>query len=681
MTQQQTLDPNTLDAVRQMIGLARGGRLVEARSVGRKALPDVDKPELIHALLGRMACESDDFDDGISHLRQALLALPDEISVQCDLAAALIHVGAFADALDVASVARMKADPSLQIARFRGFAAQQLEAFADAVEAYSYVVAAAPDDAGTWNNLGNAQAALGLHDEAIASLRKAVELDPDSPPNRVNLANTMSGAGQMAAALDELKLAIVRFPNDFQLQYTLGQLAADAGDIDLAVASLQRASELDPQNADVLAKLGQQMAAGWDMTGAANAFERAMAIQPQLATPYLGLALVREHENDTDGLNKVLGDARLAKIDPGAASFIEALAHRREKRWAEGLAAAEAANADYDATRRAQLIGEFNDRLNHPAEAFSAFEEMNRLASLTPHGPLQMAEIYRDMVETNQSTMTRDWLASWTPADPKSDGDAASPVFLVGFPRSGTTLLDTMLMGHPSVRVLEEKPPLTHTERSIGAIDRLASLSADDIRNARNQYWDEVDSYIDRAGSSVIVDKSPLYLNKTAVIHRLFPEARYILALRHPMDVVLSCFVTNFRPNAAMSNFLDLRQAAELYDRSMTSFFAAQDLLNFQIYPVVYERMIADRDRELRPLFEWLGLDWRDDAVDHLATAAKRGPITTASYAQVHEPLYTRSAGRWTRYRDQLRPIEPILAPWIERFGYSLDVPEQVPVK
>jgi hypothetical protein len=236
-----------------------------------------------------------------------------------------------------------------------------------------------------------------------------------------------------------------------------------------------------------------------------------------------------------------------------------------------------------------------------------------------------------------------------------------------------------MLMGHPQVQVIEERSAIVHVEQALGGVDALPALTADQVRAARDDYWAEVATYVELRPDSLLVDKSPLYLNKTAIMHRLFPGAKTILALRHPMDVVLSCFVTNFRPNPAMANFLDLRRTAELYDRSMAAFEEARDLLGLDVFTISYERMIADRDAELRPLFEWLGLDWREEAVDHQATAARRGVITTASYAQVNEPLYTRSAGRWTRYATQLEPVRDLLAPWVEKFGYSLDDPTKLP--
>jgi hypothetical protein len=128
-----------------------------------------------------------------------------------------------------------------------------------------------------------------------------------------------------------------------------------------------------------------------------------------------------------------------------------------------------------------------------------------------------------------------------------------------------------------------------------------------------------------------------------------------------------------------MASFLELDTAAELYDLSFRYFERAQQLFQIAQHTVVYERVVADRERELKQLFQFLGLDWHDQVLDHETTAKGRGRIKTASYSQVIEPIYTRAAGRWWNYRRQLEPVLPILAPWVEKFGYSLDDPEKFP--
>lgn len=161
-------------------------------------------------------------------------------------------------------------------------------------------------------------------------------------------------------------------------------------------------------------------------------------------------------------------------------------------------------------------------------------------------------------------------------------------------------------------------------------------------------------------------------MNKVPLIYRLFPDARFILALRHPCDVVLSCFIATFKLNNAMANFLDLDTAAQTYDLSFRYWETCRALLPIRVRTVRYEDVVADSGVTLRPVFDDLGLDWREDVLDHQKTAAARSSIRTASYAQVTEPIYARAVGRWKRYRAALEPVLPTLAPWVERFRYAL---------
>jgi tetratricopeptide (TPR) repeat protein len=679
MNQVTQVDPGTRDALQQMVTFARQGARAEARRAGEAALERVGDRAPIHALLGRLACESGDFPDGIAHLRLAIEGLPNEVVVRCDLAAALIQTGDLAGALAICSIDHMLADRSLQIARFRGYAAQELGQYPEAIIAYRHVVARAPGDAGTWNNLGNAVAATGDLNGAIEALRRAAALDPHAAPTRINLASTLATADKLDEAIVEFRKMARDFPDDPKPWAEMGRVAAwhDRGDV--ALEAYEEAAKRAPSDPEIHVELGNQRGAAWDVAGAEQALRAAIAADPSYGDAYVALAVLYEHGNRAGQLPALIEEARTASIDPGLVAIIEAYALRRAKEWAKGLAAAEAAAPDRDPVRRAQLIGDFRDRLGDAAGAFASFEEMNRLVAADPRVPERSAQRYREMVDRNRTEMSREWLDSWTPAVyPKSD-ERASPAILLGFPRSGTTLLDTMLMGHPGVQVIEERPALVHVEHSLSDKVGLSTMDAAAVRAARDEYWQEVSGYVELRPNSLLVDKSPLYLNKVAIIHRLFPDARFIRAVRHPMDVVLSCYITNFRPNAAMANFLDLRQAAELYDQSMGAFEEAWKLLDLPVHTVAYERMIADRDTELRPLFDWLGLDWCEDALDHQATAAKRGIITTASYSQVHEPLYTRSAGRWTRYAKQLEPVREILEPWIGRLGYSIEDPTKLP--
>jgi hypothetical protein len=226
-------------------------------------------------------------------------------------------------------------------------------------------------------------------------------------------------------------------------------------------------------------------------------------------------------------------------------------------------------------------------------------------------------------------------------------------------------------MSHPRIEVLEEEPALKKANTLFNDFKDLPTIDEERIRAARDIYFETAAQLTPLAPGNLLIDKNPLTMNLLPLVRRLFPEARIILARRHPCDVILSCFIANFRLNDGMSSFLRLVTAAELYDISFSFYEHVQQLMPMPTHTVVYENVVADRERELRALFDFLGLDWHDAVLEHEKTALKRGRIKTASYSQVAEPIYTRSAGRWEKYRKHLEPVLPVLKPWIDKFGYS----------
>jgi len=159
---------------------------------------------------------------------------------------------------------------------------------------------------------------------------------------------------------------------------------------------------------------------------------------------------------------------------------------------------------------------------------------------------------------------------------------------------------------------------------------------------------------------------------RMGIIHRIFPDAKVIFAERHPCDCVLSAFMSNFELNRAMLSFTTLEGAANVYDLASTAWTRAESNLTIDVYRIRYERMVEDLESEMRRLLGFLAIPWNDAVLDNRKSAAQRGHIRTASYSQVTEPIYKRSAGRWERYRRQMEPVLPILAPWAKKMGYAI---------
>lgn len=607
--------------------------LAGARSVVEQAIAGApDTPPLL-AFAGLLACEAGDPARAVDHLEQAVRLRPDDRASHANLVIALAQLEEYDRAIDAAA-GTDPANPRVQ--RVLGFAYQRRGDHAAAAAAYEVALAAQPQDAEAWNNLGNAFAALGRVDRALTAFERSIALAPGDRAPRINGARVLADAGRHEAQARWLQQAIDALPDDAQLWHELG----------LAEATLRR---IDPAEA---------------------AFRQAIDRDPRRIESYLELGLLLENLNRLDALDTLVERAEHAGVERPEFGFLKAWQARRRGHFDEAMALAEAVPDTVDPIRRHQLVGELADRLGQSERAVAALAAMNE-ATARVAGPGVLAEGKRYLAEVTRAPALIRRIAD-AGTGPVLRGPA-SPIFITSFPRSGTTLLDTMLMNVAGLHVLEEEPVMRGVELALGDMDRLPELGADEVQGLRDSYFDELRRIADVDPGARIVDKSPLHTARIGLIHRLFPDAPIIFAERHPADVVLSCFFSNFQPNRATVNFLTLDGVARLYDAVMQLWWTACERLPLQVHHVRYERMVEDPEAELRPLLDALNLPWDAAVLDHQASAARRGQIRTASYAQVTEPLYRRSAGRWQRYARQLAPVLPILEPWVERMGYTLD--------
>jgi hypothetical protein len=247
-------------------------------------------------------------------------------------------------------------------------------------------------------------------------------------------------------------------------------------------------------------------------------------------------------------------------------------------------------------------------------------------------------------------------------------------VFLVGFPRSGTTLLEQALAGHPRLAALEEAPTLAEPYDALmtgpEGLERLARLSAEEAARWRAAYWRIVDAGCPEARGRVFLDKAPAGTLSLPLVAKLFPDARVLFALRDPRDVALSCFRSSFQMNALTYAFTDLAETARCYAASMAMARVYRRVLPLTLMEVRYEQLVDAFAGELGRITGFLGLDLAPAMTDVAATARTR-PVRTPSAPQVRAGLNRQGLGRWRAYAEQLAPIRPVLAPWVAAFGYG----------
>ena len=483
------------------------------------------------------------------------------------------------------------------------------------------------------NALGNALTATGQHAQAARVLDHAIRTDPASPDAYLSLSSLLRTRGQPAEALAAAEAALDVAPESAACHVALGLAHLDLDATETAETNLRRATELDPrapQAWDALAKMLERQNRLDDLDAVLSQAEAHLPDDPQiLLNRAVHLGRVNRHEGVLDTA------ARIPDLPPREAAILH--------------------------VTRARAL----DALDDPDAAMDAFTAMNDAAGSFPgRGDISGAR-YLARVEHHLAAAARIAPATRT-------GTTRQPVFMVGFPRSGTTLLETILLTHPRVALVEEQPLinlLTDGLRPETLAQDLAALSHAEADSRARAYLAAFETALGAPlDTRTGFDKLPLNLVEAAAIARCFPQAKFIFSLRHPCDVVLSCFMQNFAPNDAMENFRNLEDAAILYDRVMTLWTASTEALRLDTVTLRYEDLTQDLRGAITPVLAHLGLDWID-AMDRFHETT-RPMVRTASYRQVSQPLYQCATGRWRRYEAHLAPMMDRLAPWIDGFGY-----------
>jgi tetratricopeptide (TPR) repeat protein len=526
-----------------------------------------------------------------------------------------------------------------------------------------------------------ASAALqrGAFGEAEEIARQAIAQFGEDANALMILGLARREAGDLVSALAFLERARSAMPAHIHVLVNLGAAYRAAGRLHEARAVLEESLRIDQRFAIAHNNLGNVLLDLGDRDGAKRSYERAATAQASYADPVAGLARIAEEEHRHDDALRLAERALSLAPRNKSAAMTRARAALRLGDATRAAADLQAllSDGDFGGVNRAISeghLGEALDKLGRYDEAFAAFARANETlyaqhasAFTQNRGPLLL-----ESVQWLTKVVEKLDLAAWH-AGPRSQGPV--PVFLVGFPRSGTTLLDQILASHPEVTTLEERDTLMDAAAALirpdAGFDTLAALSDEDIERFRGLYWKQVQGGLAGAPMKrVFVDKLPLYAVFLPIIYRLFPTARVVFAVRDPRDVVLSCFQQRFGMNAAMFQLLRLDTAARYYDAVMRLVQVSRAKLPLAVHEVRYESVVADFDATVRGLLAFLGLPWEDAVRSYTVTARGRA-IGTPSASQVVQPLYATAKGKWRNYRQFLEPVLPTLAPWVATFGYE----------
>ncbi len=561
----------------------------------------------------------------------------------------------------------------------------------EAIECCRRILGLEPNNVEAHTALGRALSLQGNHPEAFNCLQRALRLSPGNPYVSIELGKVLLLTGKVNEAVEAVHLAASLLPDNAVAQCLLGEALEAQGEISRANSHYQRAITLDPQFLAPHIRLGQLLLDKIDDTAQAEkSFRSALLVHPEAVALHYGLAIalmflgrydealasvangLRILPGDTKGLlHEVTIYERKGEPDEAYTRIRQLIATgqarkneiaislllrlcRRYDCCDEAIAMAqgfmERSGQESKATRPLhQSLATLYDQLGAYDEAFAHFVKGNAIANLAFDREHHGQEISRIIEAFSVAALKK---------MPRASNRSERPVFIVGMPRSGTSLVEQILASHPEVYGAGELVAMNTMVQSMPQ-----GFYPKYVRNIRQETLDELAQHylnglvgLPCGCARRVTDKLPGNFLHLGLIALLFPGARVIHCVRHPLDTCLSIFFQFFgASHTYATNLVDLGFYYREYQRVMRHW---QQVLEIPMLEVRYEELIADQERVSRTMVEFCGLPWDDHCLQFYKT---RRYVATASYDQVNKPIYSSSVARWKKYEKHLGPLKQAL--------------------
>jgi tetratricopeptide (TPR) repeat protein len=472
--------------------------------------------------------------------------------------------------------------------------------------------------------------------------------------------------------------ALVLKPGYAQAYSNLGNALQELDRLDDAEASYRQALALKPDYAEAHGNLGNTLRELGRLDEAEASLRQAIELKPNFADAYLNLCSFFEVTNNIDKLLLTLKEARTKTTDMAADFlFYETLVSFRKEHYSEAIKLIAQVDQDDVSEIRKKVYYKLKGDLYHYNKdydaAFLAYENSNRVvkAGVDYKRQREAAEHLFDS-ERNKVRQLRQ-LSKENPYSKKIFSDGRQPTFLIGFPRSGTTLLDTILRTHSKISVVEEQRMSEKMHSALGSLQKVSTIEEIDTETAKlanDAYFKELYKHTTLSDTSIVIDKLPLNILKVPLISQVFPDAKFILALRHPLDCILSCWMQTFKLTPAMGNMVDLERIVDFYCTAMDILKFSQERYQLDVHRVRYEDLIENFEGEASSILSFLKLEWEDELLNYQSTALAREKINTPSHSQVIKPIYKTASNRWKHYAKYLKEFKTQVGPWLEEYGY-----------
>jgi len=531
--------------------------------------------------------------------------------------------------------------------------------YADAAASFIKATELQADLAPAWFMLGKAQQKLGRWNEAEAAFRRALKLNSNWQEARLLLGNSLQFMGRFQDASQEYKTLIQNQGDHAEAHYRLAISLSSMGNTAQAEKNCRKALKLQPEFVSALNSLSMILTSQGQTDEALKCCERALKIQPDDINAACMAANIYEQSGKAETaynylkphikagkqhLNLALAFAAVSKelgFQNDAISMMEdLLAH------AQGLTNTGRRNLCF-------TLGKLCDNSQQYDRAFKHYKQGNELRP----APFNLQK-HAMGIDNSIRIQSSDFFAKTATSSNQSD----RPVFIVGMPRSGTSLVEQILASHSDVfgagelakisQLAHSLPALLNTNKAYPEI--LESLNKTALKQCAEEYLQHLNDI--NTDALRVVDKMPGNFFYLGLIQLLFPNARIIHCKRHPLDNCLSCYFQDFFQS--MDWCYDQHNMAAYYHGYKKLMTHWKQTLTIPIMDISYEELVADQENISRKLIEFCDLDWTDDCLEF--HKVKRF-VATASYDQVRKPIYKKSVARWKNYEAHIEPLKNAL--------------------
>ena len=482
--------------------------------------------------------------------------------------------------------------------------------------------------------------------------------------------------GRITDSLTAMQKSVQLAPQDAEAHSNLGVTLQELGRLDEAEASCRQAIALKPDFSEAHNNLGVTLQELGRLDEAEASCRQAIALKPDFAEAHLSLCELLQKTNRIDEIPFVIRNASGKTLEKKSEFlYYEALTEFRKENYKTAEELVKKININEILEKRKPAVMKLQGDLYHYKKdysaAFETYKSQNKHVKDSLEYKKQDSEKY--FIQQREAVVQIKQLQEESSYKPVIKPRWIQPTFLIGFPRSGTTLLDTILRTHSNIDVLEELPMLTKMKASLGYVPTISMIENMDntaAEIASGFYLEELKKHIEVGKNQIIIDKLPLNILELPLINQIFPEASFILAVRHPLDCILSCWMQNFKLNPAMANMVELKRIVDFYDAAMSILKLSKERYSLDIHRIRYEDLVLDFEENVTNILTFLGLEWEEELRSYQKTALAREKINTPSHSQVIKTIYKTASYRWKNYEKYLNPFKKQLEPWLRDYGY-----------